>query len=209
MRNCSPKGSLLIGLLAFAGMAFAGTSEEKTRTEVRRTEIKPTVRYQFDRSLRPGAIRKIQDGTVGTVEKTFVVTYVNEQPVEYKLVSETKTPAKDTVFLISRAGYPTSRGSFVRGSVINMSASAYDPNPRGGSGRTKLGHRAGFGHVAVDPRVVPLGSLLYIEGYGFALASDTGGAIKGKKIDLCYDSRARAFSFGRRKVTVHVLKSAS
>jgi 3D (Asp-Asp-Asp) domain-containing protein len=90
-----------------------------------------------------------------------------------------------------------------------MSASAYDPNPRGGTGRTSLGHRAKFGHVAVDPKVIPLGSLLYIEGYGFALASDTGGAIKGNRIDLCYNSRAQAFQFGRRKVKVHVLKLQS
>jgi len=118
------------------------------------------------------------------------------------------TPAKDTIFLISRSGFPTSRGSFVRGTVRTMAASAYDPNPRGGSGRTATGYRAKFGHVAVDPKVIPLGSLLYIEGYGFALASDTGGAIRGNRIDLCYNSRGQAFQFGRRKVTVHVLKPA-
>jgi len=45
---------------------------------------------------------------------------------------------------------------------------------------------------------------VFVEGYGFALACDTGGAIKGKKIDLCMQERSAALKFGRRKVTVHV-----
>jgi 3D (Asp-Asp-Asp) domain-containing protein len=66
--------------------------------------------------------------------------------------------------------------------------------------------RAGYGVVAVDPRHIPLGSRLYIEGYGFAIAGDTGGAIKGHRIDLGYGNYRAARSFGRKKVTVHVLK---
>ena len=64
----------------------------------------------------------------------------------------------------------------------------------------------GYGVVAVDPRVIPLKSLVYVEGYGFAIAADTGGAIKGKRIDLCYPSRAMAKRFGRRNVRVHLLQ---
>jgi 3D (Asp-Asp-Asp) domain-containing protein len=67
--------------------------------------------------------------------------------------------------------------------------------------------RATYGLVAVDPRVIPLGTHLYVEGYGFALAADTGGAIKGNRIDLCYDSVAFANRFGRKKVRVHVLET--
>ena len=50
--------------------------------------------------------------------------------------------------------------------------------------------RAGYGVVAVDPRVIHLGSKLYIEGYGYAIAGDTGGAVKGYIIDLGFPDGA-------------------
>jgi len=65
--------------------------------------------------------------------------------------------------------------------------------------------RAGKGVVAVDPRVIRLGSRLYVEGYGFAVAGDTGGSIKGKRIDLGQNTYRHAKQFGRRKVVVHVI----
>jgi len=89
-----------------------------------------------------------------------------------------------------------------------MSASAYDTSQQtipGGSGITATGVPAEYGIVAVDPRVIPLGTYVFIEGYGVALAADTGGAIKGNRIDLCFDSRSEALAFGRRKVKVHIL----
>ena len=78
-------------------------------------------------------------------------------------------------------------------------------------GITATGIRATYGVVAVDPRVIPLGSKLFIQTtdgsftYGYALAADTGGAIKGNRIDLCFDSRQDALNFGRRNVVVYVL----
>ena len=61
------------------------------------------------------------------------------------------------------------------------------------------------GVVAVDPRVIPLGSRLFIPGYGHAVAGDTGGAIVGRRIDLAFNSYDDAIRFGRRPVTVYVL----
>ncbi|MBP8617589.1 3D domain-containing protein, partial [Veillonella sp.] len=61
------------------------------------------------------------------------------------------------------------------------------------------------GLVSVDPDVIPLGTELYIEGYGYAVADDTGGAIRGHKIDLAVDSYDETIQFGRRDVTVYVL----
>jgi 3D (Asp-Asp-Asp) domain-containing protein len=63
------------------------------------------------------------------------------------------------------------------------------------------------GVVAVDPDVVALGTKLYVEGYGFAIAADRGRAIQGKRIDLCYNTRREALRFGRRVVKVHILKT--
>jgi 3D (Asp-Asp-Asp) domain-containing protein len=60
--------------------------------------------------------------------------------------------------------------------------------------------------VAVDPRVIPLGTRLYIPGYGWAIAGDTGGDIVGNRIDLGFDSLRGAMEFGRRDITVYRLK---
>ena len=80
-------------------------------------------------------------------------------------------------------------------------------NSDGSRGTTATGRPAGQGIVAVDPKVIPLGTRVYVEGYGEAIAADVGGAIKGNKIDLCFEwSNARIRQeFGRRNVTVYIL----
>ena len=70
------------------------------------------------------------------------------------------------------------------------------------------GMHAGYGVVAVDPHLIRLGSKLYIEGYGYAVAGDTGGAIKGHRIDLGHTTYSEASSVGRRHVTVWLLSPA-
>ncbi|MDX1932059.1 MAG: 3D domain-containing protein [Capsulimonadales bacterium] len=90
--------------------------------------------------------------------------------------------------------------------VITMRASAYGPSGNGAWGmRTATGLRPGHGVVAVDPRFIPLRTKLYIEGYGIAIAGDTGSAIKGDRIDLGMNSDGQAWRFGRRKVRVMIL----
>ena len=91
-------------------------------------------------------------------------------------------------------------------SVMAMEATAYLPTDGNGAGVTAMGIPATYGVAAVDPGVIPLGSRLYIPGYGEAIAADTGGAIYGYKIDLCMESYEDAMNFGRRTITVYVLK---
>ncbi len=91
-------------------------------------------------------------------------------------------------------------------SALRMIATAYVPWCPGCSGITKTGLRAGRGIVAVDPNVIPLGSKLFIPGYGHAIAGDTGGAIVGSRIDLGFDDYGTAMQFGRREITVYVLR---
>lgn len=86
-----------------------------------------------------------------------------------------------------------------------MHATAYSAQDPGNTGITARGHRLKRGIVSVDPSIIPLGTKLYIEGYGYAVADDTGGAIVGKRIDLGMDSNREALRFGRRNVVVHVL----
>lgn len=92
------------------------------------------------------------------------------------------------------------------GGAIEMEASAYLPGDGDGYGITATGIPATYGVVAVDPSVIPLGTRLYIPGYGEAIAADTGGAIVGNRIDLCMESYGEAMAFGRRSVTVYIVE---
>lgn len=93
--------------------------------------------------------------------------------------------------------------------TYDMVSTAYDPSPESNSvewaGETALGWRTRYGIAAVDPKVIALRSLVFVDGYGFAWAGDTGGDIKGKRIDLCYNNTHEALKWGRRKVKVYVL----
>ncbi|WP_342528130.1 LysM peptidoglycan-binding domain-containing protein [Chryseomicrobium sp. FSL W7-1435] len=60
--------------------------------------------------------------------------------------------------------------------------------------------------IAVDPKVIPLGSRVWVEGYGEAIAGDTGGAIKGNKIDVFIPNQQDALNWGRKTVTIKILK---
>jgi len=62
------------------------------------------------------------------------------------------------------------------------------------------------GGVAVDPKVIPIGSKLYIEGYGPSRAVDTGGLIKGNRIDLFFDTEAECQAWGRHPVTISIME---
>ncbi|MFH1150253.1 MAG: 3D domain-containing protein [Actinomycetota bacterium] len=91
------------------------------------------------------------------------------------------------------------------GKVFTMVATAYSPEEPGLSDSTATGLKAQRGVVAVDPRVIPLGTRVNVEGYGYAIAADTGGAIKGMRIDLCFDTLAECNAYGRRTVRVEIL----
>lgn len=79
-------------------------------------------------------------------------------------------------------------------------------NDINGNGITAIGLRARKGIVAVDPRIIPLGTKIYVPGYGEALAADTGGWIKGNRIDLCFESKEECYRFGRRKIKIYLVE---
>jgi 3D (Asp-Asp-Asp) domain-containing protein len=213
MRNCSHIVSALVLAVVGSFGAIAIASEdnnEAVEIRVESKQIPTTVEYQFSRLVGPGRLQKAQSGKPGEVRRTYQVVRRNGKPIAKKLIKEERIEPEPILFLMGKSGYTTSRSSFGRGRVMVMEATAYDPSPatigRGATGRTAMGLVATYGHVAVDPRVIPMGSLVFVEGYGFAIASDKGSAIKGNRIDLCYDSRATALSFGRKKVKVHLLR---
>lgn len=88
---------------------------------------------------------------------------------------------------------------------LSMEATAYAGDGITAMGTATVRNPNGISTVAVDPNVIPLGSKLYIPGYGYAIASDTGGAIKGNRIDLFMNSEAECNQFGRRQITVYIV----
>jgi 3D (Asp-Asp-Asp) domain-containing protein len=216
MRNCSHKvGAILLVLVTGIAGAYAGRIkqlEDRTETRVVSIPIPAPVQYQVTREVGAGRLVKAQTGTPGAIIRTYEVTFENGKPVSKHEVKEEKADPTPTIFYIGKAGngWQPSRGNFVRHKVLDMEATAYDPSPEtigyGATGRTCTGLKATFGMVAVDPRVIPLGTLVFVEGYGLALACDKGSAIKGNRIDLCYDRKSTADAYGRHKhVRVHIL----
>lgn len=149
--------------------------------------------YRADPSLPPGETRTVP-GHDGVRVRRYDVTYVNGREVARTLISESYDPKPvDTVIY-----YPVQRRDAGQappasaGRVLRVYATWYNPASSGRSpsdpayGHTATGAVVTYGIVAVDPNVIPLGTKMYIPGYGYAVAADTGGAVKGYVIDLGY-----------------------
>lgn len=167
-----------------------------------------------DSSLKKGTEKVIQNGQEGKVSKVYRVVMENGKEVSRELV-ETKTlkesqnkivalGTKVQVASISRGSEP------VNGEEFYVNSTAYTAYCTGCSGITSTGinlrKNPDMKVIAVDPSVIPLGTKVYVEGYGHAIAGDTGSAIKGNKIDVFFPTKAEAFRWGVRKVKITILE---
>lgn len=102
-----------------------------------------------------------------------------------------------------------SKDEKVVGRTFSVEATAYTAYCTGCSGITATGVNLKANPnakvIAVDPNVIPLGTKVYVEGYGYAVAADTGGAIKGNKIDIHVPTKNQAYSWGRRTVKITIV----
>ena len=149
--------------------------------------------YRSDSSLAPGETRTVQ-GHDGVRVRRYDVSYVNGEEAGRTLLEETlePEPVDTVVYYPTRTGRdesaPAESGAVSR--TINVYATWYCPASSGRAasdpayGRTATGVQVTYGIVAVDPDVIPLGTRMFIPGYGYAIAADTGGAVKGYIIDL-------------------------
>jgi 3D (Asp-Asp-Asp) domain-containing protein len=154
--------------------------------------------------LRPGRAVVIERGRDGKVVREFEVTCYDGVERSRKLLTEALvTSPRSHVIAVSARTLASRHGAARR--TLTMVATAYSAEQGGIKNSTSIGLRTGQGAVAVDPSIIPLGTRLYIDGYGLAIAADTGGAIKGRRIDLGFDTLREARRFGRRKVTVYIL----
>ena len=91
------------------------------------------------------------------------------------------------------------------GRVMYVEATAYSPQDPGLGKYTARGNLVTYGIISVDPNVIPLGTRVYIPGYGEAVADDTGGAIVGNRIDIAFDTYEEAVNFGRQSIQIYIL----
>ncbi|PIU91881.1 MAG: hypothetical protein COS65_20660 [Armatimonadetes bacterium CG06_land_8_20_14_3_00_66_21] len=166
--------------------------------------------FQYSEELRAGLRKTVKEGQEGKQERVYEVWCRDGKETLRKLVRENPVePPQNEVVLIGALQTSVSRAMPRPRKVIVMEATGYSPGPQScgkyANGRTATGLRAQYGVVAVDPRIIPFGTRLFVEGYGYAIAADTGSAIKGKKIDLCHATHQTALAVGRRKAKVYLL----
>jgi uncharacterized protein YabE (DUF348 family) len=194
-----------------------------TRKLVSQNEVIPCEVVKKDNnSMDMGQYRIVNEGKDGVREKTYMVEYQDGKEVKRLLVDhkvvvnpEDKVVEHGTIPI-----YTTSRGeNFRYKKVMEMRATAYTASYEDTGktpdhpefGITYTGMRVKKGVVAVDPKVIPLGTRLYVEGignvpdYGYAIAADIGSAVKGDIIDLYMDDSTAVKRWGVKKVKVYIL----
>lgn len=111
-------------------------------------------------------------------------------------ISELNTPTVPTA--------STEIGNVIK--TLTMESTAYYGHGITASGLKPVRNPDGISTIAVDPDVIPLGTKVYVSGYGLAIAADTGSAIKGNIIDVFLNTHEECISWGRRNVTVQILE---
>lgn len=174
-------------------------------------EIAYDTQKREDSSLEVGLTRMFKNGTTGLLQVIYQVKY--EDGVEVLREEKSRTVVREPSPLVLLVGslQQVSRGGqdirFER--ALEVTATAYCPCAKccgpTAVGMTSTGVPAAKGVIAVDPRVIPLGARVYVDGYGEALAADVGSAIKGNRIDVCFDTHEEAWAWGVKKTKVYIL----
>ena len=207
---------------------YKDTTINVTKMETRKEEvledIEPPVETKEVAYLTPGSTSVITAGEPGQKRTVYTVTYKDGVEVSRELVST--EVVKEPVARVEGIGpaYGSAASSFsMSGGVVESGAGtaiaadgsefyySYSFTAQA-TAYTATGNRTATGTwpaqgrtIAVDPNVIPLGTRVYVVGYGYAIAEDTGGAVKGNIIDLYMDSYVDCINWGRRNVTVYIL----
>ncbi|MCE5328757.1 hypothetical protein LLG07_00225, partial [bacterium] len=165
---------------------------EELKSEKERYEM--TFRKSEDTKNR---ISELKDQIIK--EKDVLAAYLKDKQ---NLLSQVKSEKSNFVNLLAEIKQRINQiqpPGLVLVGEWDMVATAYFSGGGGlnGNGITSIGLRTKRGIVAVDPKIIPLGTILYIPGYGEALAADTGGWVKGNRIDLVFDSLEECYRYGR------------
>jgi uncharacterized protein YabE (DUF348 family) len=162
------------------------------KIEVVETPIPFRTIYRNDPTLPQGQSVAAQTGVNGYVVREYAVVYTNGEEVSRELLSEIivapnhEIIVEGTAVVAVAAVVSAPSGDPDCARTMTVWATWYTAASAGGSGTTATGTTVQKGTVAVDPSVIPLGTRMYIPGYGYGVAEDTGGAIIGNIIDLGY-----------------------
>ncbi|MGY5237733.1 3D domain-containing protein [Clostridium tertium] len=179
----------------------------EVKKELAKEAIDFDVVVETDANLDSGLEEIRQDGASGEKEVTYEIVYKNGEEFSRavkssKVVAE---PVNKVVAQGTRKTFASRDGQLLNyKSVIYCESTAYSGGGVTATGTVPVRDPNGISTIAVDPRVIPLGSLVYVEGYGRAVAADTGGAIKGNIIDVYVNSEAEAYNNWGRKYNVPV-----
>ena len=163
-------------------------------------------RFVDDPALAFGTKQVDKPGVTGKDKVTYAKVSGPKGDWKYELVRQrVLEPVEEVVRQGTAQAVWTPEGYKPYRYKIVAEATAYTWGA-GASGATSLGLTPKRGIVAVDPRKIPYYTKMYIPGYGFAIAGDTGGAINGHRVDLFMDTLNECYQWGRRDVEVYILK---
>lgn len=198
--------------------------------EVQVEVIEYATKYREDDEQLVGYTETVVDGEEGEVETTFRHVYIDGELVSSDVIDEDITEPVDEVIVIGTMEEPVYEKAVPAGQtsgsadveldengvpvnyvdVLTGEATAYSA---AAGAITSTGKTAQVGYVAVDPKVIPYGTELYIVStdgtrtYGYAVAEDTGGAMRSGRVlvDLYMDTESECYNWGRRDVNVYIL----
>lgn len=134
-----------------------------------------------------------------------LVPQISTDSVKKKAKDYIQSGNKKLAELIAKNPKPSEGNNDTYKATYTMTATAYTGGTLTAMGLKPIRDPANLSTIAVDPSVIPLGTKVYIPGYGYAICSDTGGAIKGNIIDLYLNSEEECLAWGRRTVTLHII----
>lgn len=158
---------------------------------------------------------EIQRGDYGQRLRQIKIQYHDQREFNREIITEKINQRKVYKLILKNSkGQSVKEYDLTKARSMWLTATSYFPYdpmcyPGGDGIHTRLGYTLERGLVAVDPKVIPLRTRLYIPGYGYAYAADTGNAIKGKRIDLSLNTKEESEKFGKRAVKVYILDCAA
>lgn len=187
----SPTQTLPINQPVITQSSFIEKLTEETEV------IAKKIIYEDDAETEAGEEKILAEGEDGKKTKIVKITSTKDgEEYNREIISVETIQPKDKKILrgtkIVWKTLPTPDGEIKYWKKMRVYATHYDSHCLGCDEWTAIGMRAGKGVIAVDPKVIPMRSKIYIPGYGMAIAGDTGGAIKGNIIDLGFDDAKTA-----------------
>ncbi|HWQ42272.1 MAG TPA: 3D domain-containing protein, partial [Desulfosporosinus sp.] len=186
-----------------------------SRIQVEEKEIPFETQYVESDTLPPGTSQIQQEGENGISRQVVKTFEAGGQPVDQQIQSffELKSPKKEVILrnsnpvskkkVIIQKSKPAVEKGFVLdqaniSKTLTVEATAYTFT----GNKTATGIEPREGLIAVDPKVIAMGSKVYVEGYGYAIAADTGGDIRGNRIDVFFTTLRQCINWGRKPVHI-------